>query len=170
MARNRLTYHKRLFIGLLVYSWLLVGCFAVFQYHREKKYKAGELNAQLQLINDRILYDMADDDHSFDPKSLTPNPFNELRVSIIGEDGKIVYDNSLDSLPDNNHLDRKEIAEAMKAGSGFAVRRHSQSTGQTYFYSAKRGEGYIVRTAVPYSTPCSSSLRPTTGSYGSWPG
>ncbi len=153
MARNRLTYHKRLFIGLLVYSWLLVGCFAVFQYHREKKYKAGELNAQLQLINDRILYDMADDDHSFDPKSLTPNPFNELRVSIIGEDGKIVYDNSLDSLPDNNHLDRKEIAEAMKAGSGFAVRRHSQSTGQTYFYSAKRGEGYIVRTAVPYSTP-----------------
>lgn len=31
------------------------------------------------------------------------------------------------------------------------MRRHSESTGNTYFYSAKRGNGYIVRTAVPYS-------------------
>ena len=31
------------------------------------------------------------------------------------------------------------------------TRRHSKSTGQTYFYSAKKGKGYIVRTAMPYS-------------------
>lgn len=153
MGKNKFTYHRRLFTGLVVYSWLLVGCFAAFQYHREKEFKADELNAQLQLINERILYDMAEDGGVFDPKSINPHPFDELRVSIIGEDGRIIYDNSIDSLPDNNHLDRKEIAAAMKNGEGFAVRRHSQSTGQTYFYSAKTGDGYIVRTAVPYTNP-----------------
>lgn len=154
MARSKLTFHRSLFVGLLVYSWLLVGCFAVFQYHRERKYKAGELNAQLQLINDRILYDMAERGGVYDPRSATPHPFDELRVSIIGRDGKIVYDNSLEFFPDNSHLDRKEIAEALAKGEGFAARRLSQSTGETYFYSAKRGDnGYIVRTAVPYSSP-----------------
>lgn len=47
----------------------------------------------------------------------------------------------------------------MKSGSGYAVRRHSESTGDTYFYSALRGEGHIVRTAVPYSVSLRVLLR-----------
>ncbi|WP_304644404.1 cell wall metabolism sensor histidine kinase WalK [uncultured Muribaculum sp.] len=67
-------------------------------------------------------------------------------------------------MPKTNHLDRQEIRDAMLNGSGYAVRRHSESTGNYYFYSARKGDyGNIVRTAVPYSVSFSSLLRPDYG-------
>lgn len=75
-------------------------------------------------------------------------------------DGSVIYDNSMDSLPGTNHLDREEIKRALKSTSGYTVRRHSRSTGQYYFYSATKGnQGLIVRTAVPYSLSLSTLLR-----------
>lgn len=156
-SSHKTSYHHRLFIGLVVYSWLLVGCFAVFQYYRERRYKADELDAQLQLINNRVLTEY-DTDSVFDPDVARPYPFKDMRITVIDDDGNVVYDNSLDRLPDANHLDREEIATAMKSGHGFSTRRHSQSTGQTYFYSATRGRDCIVRTAVPYSVPLQEFL------------
>ncbi len=64
------------------------------------------------------------------------------------------------SLPKTNHLDRQEIRDALRLGSGYAVRRHSESTGNNYFYSAQKSDdGYIVRTAVPYSVSFSGLLQ-----------
>jgi signal transduction histidine kinase len=126
-------------------------CFAVFQYHRERQLKADELNLRLQAVNDYILRGLAENDSVFVPAGMIPVGFDDMRISIIDEDGRVVYDNTLDHLPESSHLGREEIAAAMAKGEGFAVRRHSESTGNTYFYSAKRGNGYIVRTAVPYS-------------------
>lgn len=154
----RLTYHRRLFLGLVTFLWLMLGCFAAFQYHREKQFKADELNQRLQMINDRIIEGLTDNDSSFEPSLVIPHNFADLRISIIDADGKIVYDNSLDSLPGTNHLDREEISEAMKAGEGYAIRRHSESTGGTYFYAAKRGDGYVVRSAVPYTVSLNQLL------------
>ena len=54
-SSNRLTYPQRLFLWLLGYSLLLVGCFITFQYHREKEFKADEMNTRLQMINTYIL-------------------------------------------------------------------------------------------------------------------
>lgn len=149
----RLTYHRRLFLGLVAFLWLMLGCFAVFQYHREKQFKAEELNLRLQMVNGRIIDGLAENDTLFSPASAIPHDFSELRISIIDSEGRIVYDNSLDSLPGTNHLDREEIAEAVRYGEGYTLRRHSESTGGTYFYAAKLGDGYVVRSAVPYTVP-----------------
>lgn len=157
---NKLNYPKRLFLWLLGYSLLLVGCFIVFQYHREKEFKSAELNARLQGINAEILSEMQHGDSI--PASM--EDFPDLRVSIIAPDGKVIYDNSFDPSLATNHLDRQEIAEAMSRGEGFTVRRHSESTGDNYFYSATRGRnGYIVRSAVPYSVSLSELLRADMG-------
>ena len=110
----RLTYHRRLFLGLVAFLWLMLGCFAVFQYHREKQFKAEELNLRLQMVNSRIIDGLAENDTLFSPASAIPHDFSELRISIIDSEGRIVYDNSLDSLPGTNHLDREEIAEAVQ--------------------------------------------------------
>jgi len=156
---NKISYPQRLFLWLLGYSLLLVGCFVGFQYHREKEFKAGELNAQLQLINGHILDDIAAGGDVSKVSISQPHPFEDLRVSVIDRTGRVVYDNSLDSFPDVNHLSRKEISEALKHGSGYSVRRHSESTGNTYFYSATLGnDGLIVRTAVPYSASLTGLL------------
>lgn len=158
---NKITYPQRLFLWLLGYSALLVGCFVSFQYHREKEFKAGELNAQLQLINRNIIEEMAAGDGTIPlPAAAGRHPFKELRVSIIDPSGHVVYDNTLDTIPHSSHLSREEIALAIRHGSGYTVRRHSESTGKTYFYSATLGRnGYVVRSAVPYTVSLTELLR-----------
>ena len=44
--KHKLSYHRRLFLLLLVFSWTLVACFVLFQYGREKHFKAEQLNAR----------------------------------------------------------------------------------------------------------------------------
>lgn len=158
---NRLTYPGRLFLWLLGYSILLVGCFIVFQYNREKEFKAEEMNTRLQIINTYLLTEL-EKGKDIREISLTDfHPFENVRLSVISDDGTVIYDNSMDSVPGRNHLNREEIRQALKSNSGYTVRRHSESTGGYYFYSATKGNGgYIVRTAVPYSISLVTLLKP----------
>ncbi len=156
---NSISYPKRLFLWLLGYSVLLVGCFVCFQYHREKRFKAEALNAQLQLVNRHLLDELAGGTDVRALSAAPASPFEELRISVIDTAGRVVYDNTLDTIR-ASHLTRTEIAEALRSGAGYTVRRHSESTGRSYFYSATRGEnGYVVRSAVPYSVSLIGLLR-----------
>ncbi|MDE6392602.1 MAG: sensor histidine kinase [Muribaculaceae bacterium] len=158
-SSNRLSYPARLFFWLLGYSLLMVGCFVFFQYHREKQFKAAELDSRLQLVNEVIL---AEINRGKMPEEIVLDdfsPFEDLRISVISDRGDVLYDNTLDTIHRTGHLDREEIRQALASGSGYAVRRHSESTGENYFYSARKGkQGVIVRTAVPYSVSLDSLL------------
>jgi len=152
-----LAYHQRLFLLLLAFSWTLVSCFVVFQYGREKQFKAERFDAGLQLLNLRLLSALADGaarDRLFDEIRDT---LPDLRITLIDFTGRVLCDSSADSLT-ANHLDRSEIAEALAAGRGHTVRRHSATTDRNYFYSAMRGDRTIVRTAVPYTLSLSEVL------------
>lgn len=145
---NKKSYRQRLFAWLMAYSFVLVGCLVLFQYYREQQYKADRLNAVLQVINGHIL-SMLDAEQYVD--YAREYPIEGLRVSVIDSIGNVVYDNSLDSFPHTDHRQREEIAAAILTGEGYSVRRVSDTTGSPYFYSAKKGDKYIVRTAVPYT-------------------
>lgn len=149
---NRLSYPARLFLWLLAYSLLLVVSFIAFQYHREKDFKVKELNTRMQQLNRVILKEISEGhDLAGDNALQSMIPGTNLRVSLIDQNGHVIYDNTLDTVPSANHLDRSEIRDAVNHGCGYILRRHSQSTGETYFYSATRGsDGTIVRTAIPY--------------------
>lgn len=146
-----MNYSQRLFLWLVGYSLLLVGCFVVFQYNREKAFKAEELNARLQLVNARLLDEISRNGGRVDSLRYDEFPFDYLRVSVIDYDGNVVFDNTLDTLPSYSHLNREEIAEALNEGTGYTLRRHSESSDNFYFYSARKGDGIIVRSAIPYS-------------------
>lgn len=156
---SRITYPVRLFLWLLGYSVVMMGCFVLFQYYREKEFKVEEMDLRLQLINAYILSEL-EDGREMSAISLDGvSQFDDLRVSVVTDKGDVVYDNTLDPIYRTNHLDREEIRQALYGVSGHAVRRHSESTGESYFYSARRGkDGYIVRTAVPYSLSLDSLL------------
>ena len=151
-SETKISFHKRLFLMLLAFSWAIVLCFIGFQYLREKEYKSQFLNAQLQQYN-RHLLDTVEEGLPYEDNIATHDkPFEELRISIITLSGAVVYDNtiSLDSL--DNHLGRPEVATALAEGEGYNISRQSTSDGREYFYSATRGERVIVRTAIPYSS------------------
>jgi len=160
----KLKYPQRLFLWLLGYSMLLVGCFIGFQYHREKEFKAAGLNARLQVVNTRIL-DIISRGETDRPVSVSkPQVFDDLRVTVVDTSGNVIYDNAPDVGVKSNHLTREEIRQARNSGSGFTVRRHSETTGNTYFYSATMGDnGLIVRTAVPYSVSLAELLHADMG-------
>ena len=151
-SETKISYHKRLFLQLIVFSWTMVLCFVGFQYIREKEYKSEFLNAQLQQYNSHLLTTVEDGEPFEEYIATHDKPFDELRISIITLSGAVVYDNtiSLDSL--DNHRGRPEIADALTKGSGYNISRQSTSDGREYFYSATRGERAIVRTAIPYSS------------------
>ncbi len=165
---NRLTYHRRLFLGLVVYSLVLVTGFAIFQYYREKESKAEDLNGRLQLVNDIFLRGIERGDSLPELEKLILDSFCGLRISVIDYMGRIAYDNTLPYeataqvepgvLASPNHLSRKEVADAICKGEGFDVRRNSELTDNAYFYSAKKGDRYIVRSAVPYTVSLNGLL------------
>ena len=48
---------------------------------------------------------------------------NGLRITVISEDGTVLYDNVAEKSQMKNHSQRSEIADAIKNGKGQAVRR-----------------------------------------------
>lgn len=155
----KMSFHKRLFLMLLAFSWTIVLCFIGFQYLREKEYKSEFLNAQLQQYN-RHLLGVVEEGLSYEDYIATRDkPFDELRISIIALSGAVIYDNtiSLDSL--DNHRSRPEVAAALANGEGFNISRQSTSDGRKYFYSATRGDRVVIRTAIPYSSTLQDLLK-----------
>lgn len=71
----------------------------------------------------------------------------ELRVTLIGADGTVLYDSLGDKTRMENHKERKEIADAFRTGEGRAVRKSATSAKQTYYYAMKQPDGDILRVA-----------------------
>ena len=153
------SYHKRLFLQLIAFSWAMVLCFVGYQYIREKEYKSEFLNAQLQQYNRHLLATVEDGEPYEEYIATHDKPFEELRISIITLTGAVIYDNiiPLDSL--DNHRGRPEVANALAEGTGYNISRQSTSDGREYFYSATRGERVVVRTAIPYSSTLHDLLK-----------
>ena len=155
----KLTYHKRLFLILLIFTWTMMLSFIGFQYYREKQYRSEVLNAQLQVYNRQLIGTIENNLSYEDYIASHENPFDELRISIINLSGEVFYDNTLPHSILDNHSERPEIAQAMKDGSAYRIGRFSASDGREYFYSATRGEQVVVRTAIPYNASLRGLLK-----------
>jgi signal transduction histidine kinase len=147
----KLSFHRRLFVMLLAFSWSIILCFIGFQYLREKQYKSDYLSLQLQLYNRHLLEAVEDGEPHETYIATHQKPFEDLRISIIDFSGTVLYDNMLPVNTLDNHQKRPEVADALKKGSGYHIGRQSTSDGVEYFYSATRGKQFIARTAIPYS-------------------
>lgn len=69
----------------------------------------------------------------------------ELRITLVNEDGLVVYDSYMDETAMDNHGTRPEIAEAMEKGVGRASRISDTQSAQTLYYAVKLPEGDILR-------------------------
>lgn len=155
-------------------------CTGVYQYQREKKYKIDILHSRLQMFNYEMVQTLGETGLTNDSlfyDYVARHNVEGLRVSVISNDGRVLLDSyhaNVDSL--GNHLQRTEIQQALAEGSGYDIKRTSQSTNETYFYSAtsftsvstpphhgggaRRAERiFLVRAAVPYSAELTESLK-----------
>ena len=72
---------------------------------------------------------------------------DDMRITIISQEGKVMFDNTTSSEDMTSHLDREEIEEALNLGEGES-HRFSETMGfQTYYYAIKLSDGTILRTS-----------------------
>ena len=159
-----LSFSQRLFISVIVLFIAFVICFMAFQYRREKHYKVELLNTQLQYYNDQLsdFLLLQDSIHvALLDKYVQSHHLHELRVTLIDQNGNVLFDNrSKDTGIFSNHLDRKEIKQALEQGSGYSINRLSESIGNEFFYSARYypEQKIIIRSALPYNVSLTQSL------------
>jgi len=72
----------------------------------------------------------------------------DVRVSLIDLNGKVVYDSAGNDLP--NHADRAEFEAVCADGLPRSVIRESETLHISMFYFARRIGDYVLRIAVPY--------------------
>ena len=159
-----LPFSQRLFLLVIILFLFFSGTFAVYQYQREKLYKSGILNIQLQNYNNKLFEfiqtEPTDDTlKNYVETHLIPH----LRITLITVDGEVIFDNSgRDWSQFKNHITRKEVHEALIFESGYSISRHSESIdGEEYFYSARYypKQQLIIRSALPYNINLTEDLK-----------
>ena len=157
------SFQRNLLLSIGGVFLLFAICFSVYQYKREKEYKIDILHSRLQMYNYEMVQTVGKDSMSSSRlfrDYVLHHQMEGLRVSVIDKEGRVIfdsYDTDVEAL--GNHLQRTEIQQALQEGSGYDIKRMSQSTHETYFYSATRFGDVIVRAAVPYSAELTRSLQ-----------
>lgn len=75
-----------------------------------------------------------------------------LRITWIGTDGRVLFDNDFAAARLGNHADRQEVKAACRTGEGQAVRYSSTLNKDTFYYALRLADGTILRLAAEYES------------------
>ena len=85
----------------------------------------------------------------------------QLRFTVVAQDGDVIFDSEHDSLSNmENHLMRPEIVEALAEGEGTSVRISSTTDCKYFYYARLACDGKIIRVALPYDSSVRHFFRP----------
>ena len=70
---------------------------------------------------------------------------NDCRVTWVGADGAVLWDNREDSTRMENHADRPEVHEALLLGKGHAARYSDTLAQKTLYYALRLSDGSVLR-------------------------
>ena len=143
--RQLLSYFAAVFV---IFAILLI----LFQFRSDR-------NSRKIMLQDRLscYADMIAQSEDY-PSTVALFP-PELRVTVIGKDGNVLYDSVEDESRMDNHGSRPEVKSAVKDKDGGSIRK-SDTVGINYFYYAKSYGGYVVRMALPFEYDVKKALRP----------
>ncbi len=138
---------KRIRGSILFVTFLtivLLTCFLTWQFYRSYADQVrDELKNQALVLQSGLEYEGMDMDYV---ESLRLDA-SGLRVTLVGEDGGVRYDNTTDASGMDNHLSRPEVRDAREKGVGRS-QRYSRTIGkETYYYAVRLGDGTVLRVA-----------------------
>lgn len=71
----------------------------------------------------------------------------KTRLTVIDENGTVLYDSKEDDFTFENHKERKEVKDAFANGWGEDLRKSNTLGEQTYYYALTLNDGNILRVA-----------------------
>lgn len=72
---------------------------------------------------------------------------DDLRVTVMTAGGRVLFDSSQPAPEMENHLQRPEIRDCLRKGSGSSIRKSATSSRKYFYYAKSYGDGRIVRVA-----------------------
>ncbi len=90
-----------------------------------------------------VISGMATSGEELKERYTEPEP--DLRLTVISEDGTVIYDSQTGSSQMGNHSDRPEIRQAEEDGEGYAVRHSDTQKRDMYYYAVRLENGDILR-------------------------
>lgn len=70
---------------------------------------------------------------------------DDLRITLVSEQGEVLYDNMVAASDMSNHVDRPEIEAAFNNGEGQTVRLSETLNRSTFYYAVLLDNGYVLR-------------------------
>ncbi len=116
-----------------------------------------DLKVNARLLSDTEIFQKIHEDAKGEEKeeniaSLKKLESDNLRITWIDEDGKVLYDNDYPVNKMKNHLNRPEIQAAIKQGWGESVRKSDTMQWNTYYYALQLEDGTILRVSTQASS------------------
>jgi two-component system OmpR family sensor kinase/two-component system phosphate regulon sensor histidine kinase PhoR len=154
IARSK--FRNKLFIYYFSVFIIFTLVIVAYLYQREKKYRIETLNDELynitkitnNYINSNSVYEKGN--YHIVDSLVKILPQTELRLTIIGPDGTILYDSSVrDWKTMANHKNRPEVIQSTFSDFGTTIRK-SATTGVNYYYYSKFYSKYYIRAALIY--------------------
>lgn len=110
-------------------------------YNILKEQVFGDLKAYAHVIELLNIDDLA--------AGIEKDPYNpiddDLRITLIGADGEVLYESLLNKDEMDNHNERPEIIEAREKGEGEAIRYSTTSGTHTFYYAERLQNGNMLR-------------------------
>ncbi len=165
MVLKRRTYKQRIFIYFFAAFTFFMIAIMAFQFNREKRYRTDQLENTLDNIagftHRYIEHYAIIPEQNFarldTVKYLIPE--SNIRVTVIDVKGKVLYDSFVPEADEmENHLLRPEVQKSLYSGTGSNI-RHSETTGQDFYYFARFYDDYFVRCAVVYNIEVKDFLK-----------
>lgn len=72
----------------------------------------------------------------------------DLRITWVAADGSVLFDNEADTASMQNHLERKEIKQALAEGYGEATRQSFTLADQQFYAAKKLPDGSVLRMSI----------------------
>lgn len=155
---------KRFFFSIMGVSMIslilcIVGLYFVLLEHINK-IQENELTAQsdliasqLEMIKDDSISSEGNSNNSDDAVYLLKHlNYRDYRVTLVANDGTVLFDNKENPSEMKNHQNREEIKEARELGYGESTRYSSTMT-EKYVYAARRlSDDNILRVSSSYET------------------
>lgn len=132
--------YKNVFgLGILTVIFITAAFVLFFNYNMQQQLK-NELKTEAVYI--AKAYEGLADPVSFldEIEAQTPS-----RITYINPDGTVIYDSQADASKMENHLERPEIIEAFKNGTGISKRTSDTLRQHTYYYAIKLSSGSFLR-------------------------
>ncbi len=81
------------------------------------------------------------------------------RITLVAQDGTVLFDDRQDPAQMENHAQRPEVAEAMQNGTGRSQRQSDTLGERTLYYAVRLGDGEVLRMSMQAASASASALR-----------